>query len=186
MTLAELETAVRERARVIVVVFDNQRYGTIRMWQERRASGQGVATELGPVDFAAIARACGARGVVVERDDEFEPALRQALVAERPSVIQVALDQAWISVGPAGALRPVSRRVSRRPRTTAERGRAHRAGRRVAAPPVDGMFGQLFEPEPGADEGGDHLPDRPGPGELPALLGVGDREPVDVLGRPSA
>ena len=57
MTLAELETAVRERARVIVVVFDNQRYGTIRMWQERRGSGQGVATELGPVDFAAIARA---------------------------------------------------------------------------------------------------------------------------------
>ena len=99
MTLAELETAVRERARVIVVVFDNQRYGTIRMWQERRGSGQGVATELGAVDFAAIARACGARGVVVERDDEFEPALRQALVAERPSVIQVALDQAWISVG---------------------------------------------------------------------------------------
>ena len=99
MTLAELETAVRERARVIVVVFDNQRYGTIRMWQERRGSGQGVATELGPVDFAAVARACGARGVVVERDDEFEPALRQALVAERPSVIQVALDQAWISVG---------------------------------------------------------------------------------------
>ena len=45
MTLAELETAVRERARVIVVVFDNQRYGTIRMWQERRGSGQGVATE---------------------------------------------------------------------------------------------------------------------------------------------
>ena len=99
MTLAELETAVRERARVIVVVFDNQRYGTIRMWQERRGSGQGVATELGPVDFAAIARACGARGVLVERDDEFEPALRQALVAERPSVIHVALDQAWISVG---------------------------------------------------------------------------------------
>ena len=99
MTLAELETAVRERARVIVVVFDNQRYGTIRMWQERRGSGQGVATELGPVDFAAVARACGARGAVVERDDEFEPALRQALVAELPTVIQVALDQAWISVG---------------------------------------------------------------------------------------
>ena len=65
----------------------------------RSAWGQGVATELGPVDFAAIARACGARGAVVERDDEFEPALRQALVAERPSVIQVVLDQSWISVG---------------------------------------------------------------------------------------
>jgi len=84
---------------VIVVVFDNQRYGTIRMWQERRGSGQGVATELGPVDFAAIARACGARGVTVERDEELEPALRQALVAERPTLIQLTLDRAWVAVG---------------------------------------------------------------------------------------
>jgi acetolactate synthase-1/2/3 large subunit len=99
MTMAELETAVRERAKVVVVVFDNQRYGTIRMWQDRRGTGQGVATELGPVDFAAIARACGARGTSVERDDEFEPALRQALVADRPSLIQVALDRSWVSVG---------------------------------------------------------------------------------------
>ena len=60
MTMAELETAVREHARVIVVVLDNERYGTIRMWQDQRGTGQGVATELGPVDFAAIARACGA------------------------------------------------------------------------------------------------------------------------------
>jgi acetolactate synthase-1/2/3 large subunit len=98
MTMAELETAVREHARVIVVCFDNQRFGTIRMWQERRGVGQGVATELGAVDFAAIGRAVGARGVHVERDDEFEPALRQALAEERSTVIQVALDRAWVSV----------------------------------------------------------------------------------------
>ena len=75
MTMAELETAVRENARVIVVVFDNERYGTIRMWQDRRGSGQGVGTELGPMDFAAIARAVGARGARVDHDDAFEPAL---------------------------------------------------------------------------------------------------------------
>ena len=28
----------------------------IRMWQDRRGTGLGVATELGPVDFTAIAR----------------------------------------------------------------------------------------------------------------------------------
>jgi acetolactate synthase-1/2/3 large subunit len=98
MTMAELETAVRVGARVVVVVFDNERYGTIRMWQERRGTGVGVATELGPVDFAAIARACGARGVHVTRDDEFEPALRAALVADRATVIQLALDRAWVSI----------------------------------------------------------------------------------------
>ncbi len=98
MTLAELETAVRVGARVVVVVFDNERYGTIRMWQDRRGTGVGVATELGPVDFAAIARACGARGVQVERDADFEPALRGALAADRATVIHVALDRGWVSI----------------------------------------------------------------------------------------
>ena len=98
MSMAELETAVRVGARVVVVVFDNERYGTIRMWQEQRGTGVGVATELGPIDFTAIARACGARGVRVERDAEFEPALRTALAGDRTTVIQVALDKAWLSI----------------------------------------------------------------------------------------
>jgi acetolactate synthase-1/2/3 large subunit len=98
MTMAELETAVRVGARVVVVLFDNERYGTIRMWQESRGTGVGVGTELGPVDFAAIARACGARGVKVEKDNEFEPALRAALAADRTTVIQLTLDKRWVSV----------------------------------------------------------------------------------------
>lgn len=98
MTMAELETAVREHARVIVLCFDNQRYGTIRMWQERRGTGVGVATELGPIDFAAVARALGARGARIESDAELEPALRQALAEDRPTVLQLTLDRAWVSV----------------------------------------------------------------------------------------
>jgi acetolactate synthase-1/2/3 large subunit len=98
MTMAELETSVRVGARVVVVVFDNERYGTIRMWQDRRGTGVGVGTELGPIDFAAIARACGARGVRVEKDAEFEGALRTALAADRTTVIQAILDRRWVSV----------------------------------------------------------------------------------------
>ena len=98
MTMAELETATREHARIIVVVFDNERYGTIRMWQEKRGTGEGVGTELGTVDFAGIGRAMGARGVRVDRDADVEPAIRQALVEERSTVIQLALDRAWVSV----------------------------------------------------------------------------------------
>jgi acetolactate synthase-1/2/3 large subunit len=99
MTMAELETAVREKARVIAIVFDNERYGTIRMHQDRRNGGAGepIATDLGPVDFAAIARACGARGARVDDDAGFEPALRQALAADRPTVIQLSLDRRWVS-----------------------------------------------------------------------------------------
>ena len=107
MTMAELETAVREKAKIIAVVFDNERYGTIRMHQDRRdgagregtagAAPTPIATDLGPVDFTAIARACGARGARVDSDAALEPALRQALAADRPTVLQLVLDRRWVS-----------------------------------------------------------------------------------------
>ena len=99
MTMAELETAVREKIKVIAVVFDNERYGTIRMHQDARGGGEAgaIATDLGPIDFAAIARACGARGIRVETDAAFEQAVRQALANDRPTVIQAALDRGWVA-----------------------------------------------------------------------------------------
>jgi acetolactate synthase-1/2/3 large subunit len=98
MTMAELETAVREGVKVIAIVFDNERYGTIRMHQDRRGGdGAAIATDLGPVDFAAIARACGARGIKVETNAAFEQAIRQAIANDRTTVIQVALDRGWVS-----------------------------------------------------------------------------------------
>jgi acetolactate synthase-1/2/3 large subunit len=98
MTMAELETAVREDARVVVLAFDNERYGTIRRHQERRGTEHPAGTDLGPLDFAAVARACGARGVRVETDDAFEPALRHALAADRATVIHLPIDRRWLSV----------------------------------------------------------------------------------------
>ncbi len=98
MTLAELETAVREGAHIVALVFDNERYGMIRDHQERRGSPTSPGTDLGPVDFAAAARACGARGVRVETDAAFEAVLRTALAASGPTLIQLLVDRRWVSV----------------------------------------------------------------------------------------
>ena len=98
MTLAELETAVRMGLRTTVLVFDNEQYGLIRTYQDHREGGSTAATDLGPVDFAAAARALGARGVRVDSDAGVEPAIRQALVADRPTVIQLAVDRRWTGV----------------------------------------------------------------------------------------
>jgi acetolactate synthase-1/2/3 large subunit len=95
MTMAELETAVRERAHVVALVFDNGRYGTIWRHQEQRGEEAGLATNLGPIDFAAIANAAGALGLTVSTDSEFEAALRQAIEAGRPAVLHLALDPSW-------------------------------------------------------------------------------------------
>jgi acetolactate synthase-1/2/3 large subunit len=98
MTMAEVETAVREGAHVVAIVFDNERYGMIRAHQERNGSLTAPGTDLGPVDFAVAARACGARGVRVDSNAAFEGVLRTALAASGPTVIQVALDRRWVSV----------------------------------------------------------------------------------------
>jgi acetolactate synthase-1/2/3 large subunit len=98
MTLAELETAVREDAHVVAIVFDNEQYGMIHAHQVAGGSPGAPGTGLGPIDFAAAARACGARGVRVDSDAAFEPALRTALAASGTTVIQLALDRRWVSV----------------------------------------------------------------------------------------
>ncbi|HEY2916179.1 MAG TPA: thiamine pyrophosphate-dependent enzyme, partial [Candidatus Limnocylindrales bacterium] len=98
MTLAEVETAVRMGLRTIVLVFDNQRFGMIRTYQDRRDGGSTVGTELGPVDFGAAARALGARGISVPDDAAFQPALRQALVADKPTILHLTVDPRWENV----------------------------------------------------------------------------------------
>ena len=96
MTMNELETAVRVGAKPTVLVFDNRRYGTIAMHQENEGRAT-TATELGSIDFAAVARACGAQGGRVARDVEFEPALRDALAADRPALLHIEMDPRWVS-----------------------------------------------------------------------------------------
>jgi acetolactate synthase-1/2/3 large subunit len=98
MTLAEIETAVRLGLRTIVLVFDNQRFGMIRSYQDRREGATTAGTDLGPIDFAAAARAFGARGLSVADDGAVESALRQALVADRPTVIHLTIDRRWEGV----------------------------------------------------------------------------------------
>ncbi len=101
MSIAELETAVRSGVHPVVLVFDNQRYGTIHDHQVQRGLAP-VATDLGPVDWVRVGEGYGAVGVRVERDDEFEPALRTALAASRPTVLHLVVDRRWVSVDRIG------------------------------------------------------------------------------------
>jgi acetolactate synthase-1/2/3 large subunit len=95
MTMNELETAVRSGATPIVLVFDNQRYGTIAMHQRNEGYDE-TATGLGHIDFAAVARACGAQGGRVTRNEEFEPALRDALSSGHTALLHIEIDPQWV------------------------------------------------------------------------------------------
>jgi acetolactate synthase-1/2/3 large subunit len=59
------------------------------MHQERHYPGRVVATALRNPDFAALARACGAVGELVERTEQFMPALERALAADRSTLLEL-------------------------------------------------------------------------------------------------
>jgi acetolactate synthase-1/2/3 large subunit len=88
----ELATAVQYGAAAIFVVLNNGMYGTIRMHQEMHYPGRISGTELTNPDFAAMARAYGAHGEVVERTEDFAAAMERALGAGKPALIEVRID----------------------------------------------------------------------------------------------
>jgi len=95
----ELATAVQYALPLVVLVANNGMYGTIRMHQERDYPGREIATALRNPDFAALARAYGATGEAVERTEDFVPALRRALAAGGPALIELRVDPEAIAPG---------------------------------------------------------------------------------------
>jgi acetolactate synthase-1/2/3 large subunit len=103
MTAQELATAVMYAAGILIVVFNNGMYGTIRMHQERHHPRRVIGTELVNPRFDLLAASYGAHGAVVERTEEFGPALAAAVDFTRrrnlPAVIELRIDDDVISPG---------------------------------------------------------------------------------------
>ena len=92
MTGQELATAMQYELPVIIVIADNGMYGTIRMHQERHYPARVIGTELKNPDFAALARAYGAFGALVEKTADFTAAFDAALASGKPAVIHLKVD----------------------------------------------------------------------------------------------
>jgi sulfoacetaldehyde acetyltransferase len=91
MSLAEMMTCVRERIPVVAVVFNNGQWGAEKRNQIDFFDGRFVASELANPSFAAVARAMGADGIRVEHPDQIGDALRGAIGAGRPAVLELML-----------------------------------------------------------------------------------------------
>lgn len=99
----ELATAVQYQAGVIIIVFNNGMFGTIRMHQEKTFPARVYGTDLHNPDFAALARSYGASGEVVINSEEFAPALTRALAYtdqhHLPALIELRYDGNLITPG---------------------------------------------------------------------------------------
>jgi acetolactate synthase I/II/III large subunit len=76
-------TAIEHDIPITTVVFNNNALGWVLH------GGGPFAAEFNDFDHAAIARAMGCNGVRVEDANDLGPALKEALAARKPSVIDV-------------------------------------------------------------------------------------------------
>jgi acetolactate synthase-1/2/3 large subunit len=92
-------TAMEANLPVVWVVMDNSAFGTIAGLEKMhygtsfgclfQRNGQTYT-----VDYAAMARSFGARGISVKAAGELAPALKEALASDLPTVIQVPMENA--------------------------------------------------------------------------------------------
>ncbi|HJU32134.1 MAG TPA: thiamine pyrophosphate-binding protein [Hyphomicrobiaceae bacterium] len=85
MAINGLMTARDEKIPIVTVVLNNSALGWVKHGQGNRT----IASTFADMDFAAIARAMGCRGIRVERADGIGPALREALDGTAPTVVDV-------------------------------------------------------------------------------------------------
>lgn len=92
MLMGDIATLVKYKLNVCVIVIKNNVLGQIK-WEQMILDGNPeYGVELEPIDFAKVAEACGARGFTIERPEQAEGVLRQALAVGGPVVVQAVVD----------------------------------------------------------------------------------------------
>ncbi|NKB58804.1 MAG: thiamine pyrophosphate-binding protein [Alphaproteobacteria bacterium] len=92
MSGQEFATAMHYGIDPVIIVVNNNAYGTIRMHQERDYPDRTIATALTNPDFAKWAESFGAFGATVERTEDFAAVFDAALGAGRIALIEIRLD----------------------------------------------------------------------------------------------
>lgn len=92
MLMGEIATLVKYKLNVKVIVIKNNVLGQIK-WEQMILEGNPeFGVELQPIDFAKVAEGCGAAGYTIERPEDAERVLTEALRHSGPAVIQAVVD----------------------------------------------------------------------------------------------
>lgn len=86
----EIETAVREKLNVIVVVFNDFGFGNVRAYQKIKFKGRYMCDHGNP-QYDKMARLFGADGASVKRLDELKEAVNNGLKSSGPYIIDVMM-----------------------------------------------------------------------------------------------
>jgi len=105
MNIQELGTVSANKIPVKVAILNNMFLGMVRQWQELFFDRRYSYTELPPVDFVGIAAAYGVDGMKVESVDEVREALKTAIAADGPFIMdfRIEREENVFPMVPAGA-----------------------------------------------------------------------------------
>jgi pyruvate dehydrogenase (quinone)/pyruvate oxidase len=92
MLMGELATAVKYKLPIKVVVIKNNLLGQIKWEQMVFLGNPEYVCDLQPIDFAQVARACGATGLSVDRPEDCGRVLDEALNTKGPVVVEASVD----------------------------------------------------------------------------------------------
>jgi pyruvate dehydrogenase (quinone) len=92
MLMGELATIVKYRLPIKVIIIKNNSLGMIKWEQIAFEGNPQYGVELHPIDFAAIARACGIAGYSVSNPALVGSVLREAFANPGPAVVEAVVD----------------------------------------------------------------------------------------------
>jgi pyruvate dehydrogenase (quinone) len=92
MLMADFVTAVKYKLPIKVVIIKNNTLGQIKWEQMVFLGNPEYVVDLYPIDFAAVAHACGGVGFTVENPEDCGHALDEFLSAPGPAVLQAVVD----------------------------------------------------------------------------------------------
>lgn len=92
MNIQELATCVEYHLPVKVLILNNGYLGMVRQWQEKFYEGRYCGTQITSPDFVKVAEAYGAKGIRVEREEDIERAMKEAIDYDGPVFIDFIVE----------------------------------------------------------------------------------------------
>jgi acetolactate synthase-1/2/3 large subunit len=94
MNVQDLETMVRRKLQVVVMVWVDGEYGLIKWKQQGQFDGRHSDLAFTNPDFELLARSFGIWGRTLDGADQLVPALEDAFAEDGPAIIAVPVDYA--------------------------------------------------------------------------------------------
>jgi thiamine pyrophosphate-dependent acetolactate synthase large subunit-like protein len=99
-TSQEINTAVRWNIPLVSIVLNNSCHGAEKAQQQRHFGGRYIGVDLVNPRFDKLAEVYGARGMYVQKPDEIADAVRTALAANAPVVIEIPVAEYFPAAAP--------------------------------------------------------------------------------------